>query len=234
MKNFFQGNISGDILPLFLYSGIAVPLIQRGTVERGEQECNSADFRLFAAQGFGIDHRKAVVQLSLIHIFMKQIPFLNSFRILAKFLVLLPPLLILPFVMAVRKVASNSRPVWVDVYKRQGFYRQVICNQEQMLLMKVFLDYGQIKVILPVLALLIIYLRAFFIDKINQKLLLGLCGGLFAVFLILVPPMPGWYTWVVPFITVFFIDFGLERYKNLLLDVYKRQPYRKKQQKKQR
>ena len=62
MKNFFQGNISGDILPLFLYSGIAVPLIQRGTVERGEQECNSADFRLFAAQGFGIDHRKAVVQ----------------------------------------------------------------------------------------------------------------------------------------------------------------------------
>ena len=61
----------------------------------------------------------------------------------------------------------------------------------------------------------------------------GLCGGLFAVFLILVPPMPGWYTWVVPFITVFFIDFGLERYKNLLLyvvsvsythlDVYKRQ-----------
>ena len=50
--------------------------------------------------------------------------------------------------------------------------------------MKVFLDYGQIKVILPVLALLIIYLRAFFIDKINQKLLLGLCGGLFAVFFV--------------------------------------------------
>lgn len=111
-------------------------------------------------------------------------------------------------------IAALVLPFWSP-----GFYRQVICNQEQMLLMKVFLDYGQIKVILPVLALLIIYLRAFFIDKINQKLLLGLCGGLFAVFLILVPPMPGWYTWVVPFITVFFIDFGLERYKNLLLYV---------------
>lgn len=98
-----------------------------------------------------------------------------------------------------------------------GFYRQVILNQEQTLMMRVFMEYGRIRVILPVLALMLLYLKAFFIEKMNRKLLFGFCGTLFAVFLILVPPMPGWYTWVVPFIAIFFISAGLERYKNLLL-----------------
>ena len=86
----------------------------RGKREKSEEErnCRMAKASLSTAVivlllSFG--------KVGILAIFMKQIPFLNSFRILAKFLVLLPPLLILPFVMAVRKVASNSRPVWVKV-----------------------------------------------------------------------------------------------------------------------
>lgn len=40
---------------------------------------------------------------------------------------------------------------------------------------------------------------------------------IFAVFLALLPPMPGWYIWIVPFITVFFIVGANNKYKNLYL-----------------
>lgn len=99
----------------------------------------------------------------------------------------------------------------------EGFIRQVIYNKEQGQLLEVFLNYGTIQLMLPILFILILYLKAFYLDKINSDLLISYCGILFAVFLAFVPPMPGWYVWIVPFITIFFIKFGKDKYKNVLL-----------------
>lgn len=99
----------------------------------------------------------------------------------------------------------------------EGFIRQVIYNKEQGQLLEVFINYGTIQLMLPILFVLILYLKAFYLDKINPDLLISYCGILFAVFLALVPPMPGWYVWIVPFITIFFIKFGKDKYKNVLL-----------------
>lgn len=109
-------------------------------------------------------------------------------------------------------IVAGSIPFWSD-----GFINSVIFNKEQNQLMEVYLDYGTIKLIFPVVAILILYLKIFYMDKINKELLLNYCGITFSIFLVFVTPMPGWYTWIVPFITIFFIHFGQDKYKNLLL-----------------
>lgn len=109
-------------------------------------------------------------------------------------------------------VFAGIIPFWSE-----GFIRQVICNREQKQIMGVYLDYGSIHLVFPILMVLLLYLKAFYLNKLNQDLLMSFCGILFAVFLAFVPPMPGWYVWIVPFITIFFIQVGKNKYKNSLL-----------------
>ena len=103
-------------------------------------------------------------------------------------------------------------PFWGDV-----FFYNVLLNNEQSILTKVTIDYVNIKIYVPILAVLLIYLKVFTISNINKDLLYSLCGILFSVFLVLIPPMPGWYVWIVPFITIFFIDIRSDRYLNILI-----------------
>lgn len=98
-----------------------------------------------------------------------------------------------------------------------GFLHNVLFNKEQTILTKIMVDYGNVKIYIPILAVLLIYFRVFTISKINRDLLYSFCGLLFAVFLALIPPMPGWYVWIVPFITIFFIDIKSDRYLNLVI-----------------
>ncbi len=98
-----------------------------------------------------------------------------------------------------------------------GFLHNVLLNNEQTVITKVTINFVNLKVFVPLLAVLLIYLNVFTISKINRDLLYSFCGILFSVFLILVPPMPGWYTWIVPFITIFFIDIRSDRYLNLAI-----------------
>lgn len=99
----------------------------------------------------------------------------------------------------------------------QGFLNNVLLNNEQSILTKITVDYANIKIYIPILAISLIYLHVFTIHKINKDLLYSLCGILFSVFLVLIPPMPGWYVWIVPFITIYFIDVRSERYINLII-----------------
>lgn len=87
----------------------------------------------------------------------------------------------------------------------EGFINTVLFNNEQTLLTQVFFSYVNIKIYLPILAVLIIYLMAFNLNSMNKDLFISFCGVLFTSFLALIPPMPGWYTWIVPFITMYFI-----------------------------
>lgn len=109
-------------------------------------------------------------------------------------------------------VIAGVAPFWSE-----GFIRCVLLNKEQKSIMNVYVDYDSLKFIIPVFMILTLYLKAFYLVRINRELLLNYCGIVFAVFLAFVAPMPGWYTWIVPFITIFFINSGQDKYKNLLL-----------------
>lgn len=105
-------------------------------------------------------------------------------------------------------------PFWGD-----GFIHNVLLNEEQSVLVKVFWELNGIKLYIPIMAVFLIYLKVFTINKINRDLLYSFCGILFAVFLALVPPRPGWYMWIVPFITIFFADLKERRNFELIIFV---------------
>ena len=55
---------------------------------------------------------------------------------------------------------------------------------------------------------------------INRRLFLRMCGLVFSIFLILCPQMQGWYVRVVPYMTFFFMDVDMERYKNIFIYMF--------------
>ena len=99
----------------------------------------------------------------------------------------------------------------------EGFRQNVLFNSEQSVLTKITMDYLDIKIYIPILALALLYMKTFTISRLNKDLLYSLCGILFAVFLVLIPPMPGWYVWIVPFITIYFIDMTTDRYYDVVI-----------------
>lgn len=103
-------------------------------------------------------------------------------------------------------------PFWSD-----GFINNVLLNQEQSVLTKISLDFASLKIYIPILAVLLIYLRMTVVARMNRELFFGFSAILFSVFLILVPPMPGWYLWVLPFLVVFYIDIRSNRNINFLV-----------------
>ena len=103
---------------------------------------------------------------------------------------------------------------------KSNFLKMVIMNKEQKGMTSIFLQYQNNRIYLSILAIICIYLKAFSIKKINKNLLYSFCGVLFSIFLILVLPMPGWYVWIVPFITIFFVNVSLDKYVNIYIYLF--------------
>lgn len=101
-----------------------------------------------------------------------------------------------------------------------GFCRMVLFNEEQNAVTYAALRFASVEVYAVIAVAMILYLSAFRVNMINRNLLLSMCGMMFAVFLILCPPMPGWYVWVLPYITFFFMDVDMERYKNIAIYMF--------------
>lgn len=95
------------------------------------------------------------------------------------------------------------------IFYGEGFENGVVFNNEQLTLFSLYFPYGVLKLYLSLLAIVIIYLFIFNINIINRDLLYGFCGTIFAVFLTLCVPMPGWYVWIVPFVSVFIVRVNL-------------------------
>ena len=112
----------------------------------------------------------------------------------------------------VSMVALCIAPFW-----GAGFRENVLFNSEQSVLTKITFDYLDIKIYVPIMALALVYLKTFTISRLNKDLLYSLCGILFAIFLVLIPPMPGWYVWIVPFVTIYFIDMTADRYYDVVI-----------------
>lgn len=105
------------------------------------------------------------------------------------------------------------------VFFSEGFNSMVLLNEEQNVLTQVTLKFVNVEMYIPIVAVLMVYLIAFSVNVINRDLFISLCGMVFAVFLAFCPPMPGWYVWIVPYITVFFVCVDLSKYKNIIIYV---------------
>ena len=101
-----------------------------------------------------------------------------------------------------------------------NFMKMVIMNKEQKGVTSIFLQYQNNRIYFSILAIMCIYLKAFSLKKINKNLLYSFCGVLFSIFLILVLPMPGWYIWIVPFITIFFVNVSMDKYVNIYIYLF--------------
>ena len=108
--------------------------------------------------------------------------------------------------------AAAAAPFWSG-----GFVKNVLFNREQAVLTQVSLDFASLRIYIPVLAVILIYLRMVVVARVNRELFFGFSAILFSVFLILVPPMPGWYLWILPFLVVFYIDIPSNRRINFLI-----------------
>lgn len=99
-----------------------------------------------------------------------------------------------------------------------GFLQMVLFNHKQSLLFDSFYSIGELKLLLPVAAILSVYIHFFNQNKVNNDLLFFYFGMLFVAILFFVYPSPAWYVWVVPFISIYFIQSkSVDENKNILL-----------------
>lgn len=101
-----------------------------------------------------------------------------------------------------------------------GFVNMVLLNSEQKILTQVSFKLASAEMYIPIVTILIVYLLAYSMNMINRDLFVNLCGIVFISLLAVCPPMPGWYVWIVPYITLFFANTNEAKYKNMMIYVF--------------
>lgn len=99
-----------------------------------------------------------------------------------------------------------------------GFTHLVLENEQQRKVLESFYQIGDLKIYLPLFAVFILYLRFYLYRKINTDLLFSYVTMLFLIFIMLISPAPGWFVWIVPFVSVVFVRRGKEDHLTLLLN----------------
>jgi len=96
----------------------------------------------------------------------------------------------------------------------EGYQNLVMHNQKQNMIFDSFVAVGNVNIYLPILMAAIIYLRFSAYRKVNTDLLYAATGALFSIFLLFIVPSPGWFVWMTPFFTIFFIRYfdGVQHY----------------------
>ncbi len=97
-----------------------------------------------------------------------------------------------------------------------GFRELVLNNPKQHTIFDAQIDFGETKLYLAVFGVMIVYGRFLLYPKINVDLLDSFLTIVFSVLVLSIVPAPGWYVWMVPFLTVFLIKYG-NREKRLIV-----------------
>ncbi|MEK7172683.1 MAG: hypothetical protein AAB740_01750 [Patescibacteria group bacterium] len=118
-------------------------------------------------------------------------------------------------------VTVNSR-----ILLTPGFTQLVLNNKEQL---KIFdfnyaLENGLVIYFVP-LAFLLLFIKSLTFKSINRSLFLMFLSFGFGILTLFIPPMPGWYYWIVPFFIYFYIkddsaDQKASRFSFVLLNVF--------------
>lgn len=95
----------------------------------------------------------------------------------------------------------------------EGLVHLVLFARENAGLFQVCIDYGDVRLYTAVLAVCFLYLKIFQLKTITRELLLCFTGIIYMIFLVFVPPMPGWFVWIVPFIMIYFYEVDASRYR---------------------
>ena len=88
----------------------------------------------------------------------------------------------------------------------EGFIQMVLLNPKQSLIFDAYYSIGSLKLLLPVFVILIVYFHFFNQNKVNQDLLFFYFGLLFTSTIFFIYPGPAWYVWMIPFISIYFIQ----------------------------
>ena len=91
------------------------------------------------------------------------------------------------------------------MFMSDGFKNIVLFNVEQNVLTQVYFKLSTVEMYIPVVAVLFVYLVTYSINIINRELFVNLCGIVFIVLIAVCPPMPGWYVWIVPYMSLIHI-----------------------------
>ncbi|MBX9668611.1 MAG: hypothetical protein K2X93_13380 [Candidatus Obscuribacterales bacterium] len=100
-------------------------------------------------------------------------------------------------------------------FNSSGFEHMVLANPKQSKVLEVNASIGDLKLSLPILATLIVFGRFALYPKINIDLLDAFLVLVFCALVMFIVPAPGWYVWMVPFISVFLIK-HYDRNKHLV------------------
>lgn len=97
-----------------------------------------------------------------------------------------------------------------------GFIQMVLLNPKQSLLFDSFYVIGAVKLLLPISAILMVYFHFFNQNKVNNDLIYFYFGLLFTVTIFFIYPGVAWYVWMIPYVSIYFIQNKNES-KSLLL-----------------
>ena len=101
-----------------------------------------------------------------------------------------------------------------------GFFSMVLLNPKQYLLFDSYYKIGDLQLLLPVASIMIVYLHFFNQNKVNQDLLFFYFGILFTATIFFIYPAPAWYIWLVPFMSIYFIESENENKSKILYLVF--------------
>ncbi|NQV78127.1 MAG: uridine kinase [Lutibacter sp.] len=87
-----------------------------------------------------------------------------------------------------------------------GFIQMVLLNPKQSLLFDSLFNIGAANLLLPIAAILMIYLHFFNQNKVNHDLLYFYFGILFTATIFFIDSGSAWFVWMIPFISMYFIQ----------------------------
>tara|TARA_B100001093_G_scaffold514630_1_gene589089 strand:- start:151 stop:2211 length:2061 start_codon:yes stop_codon:yes gene_type:complete len=82
----------------------------------------------------------------------------------------------------------------------------VFNNPEQNLIFNTFQIISNKNLLWVVAAIILLYGRFFYYSKVNKQLLLDFINIAFIIVLTLTYPIPSWYIWIVPFVSIYFLS----------------------------
>jgi uridine kinase len=86
-----------------------------------------------------------------------------------------------------------------------SFLEMVFNNQEQTKFFKSYITLNELNFFLIPSTLLILFIRGSLIKIYNRDIFIMLLGFSFSIILLFITPQPGWYFWIVPFLSYFYI-----------------------------
>ena len=93
---------------------------------------------------------------------------------------------------------------WPYIFN-QAFLKMVFLNAEQAKLFSTKISLGELTLYLIPSSLLILFLRGAMWKKYNRDIFIMFLGFAFSIILLFIPPAQGWYFWLLPFLSYFYI-----------------------------